>query len=68
MNSQTLNINVDINVLSFIPQTMIKDASNYLFEATKHQFFFKSVKIILPKTWKKNSTYSRLKTESYDKV
>uniref|UniRef100_A0A669QZ95 Chloride channel accessory 1 n=1 Tax=Phasianus colchicus TaxID=9054 RepID=A0A669QZ95_PHACC len=48
--------------------TMIKDASNYLFEATKHRFFFKSVKIILPKTWKKNSTYSRLKTESYNKA
>ncbi|XP_042675977.1 calcium-activated chloride channel regulator 1-like isoform X1 [Centrocercus urophasianus] len=48
--------------------TMIKDASNYLFEATKHRFFFKSVKIILPKTWEKNSNYSRLKTESYDKA
>ncbi|XP_015725905.1 calcium-activated chloride channel regulator 1-like [Coturnix japonica] len=48
--------------------TMIKDASKYLFEATKHRFFFKSVKIILPKTWKKNSKYSRLKTESYNKA
>ncbi|XP_072199415.1 calcium-activated chloride channel regulator 4 [Excalfactoria chinensis] len=48
--------------------TMIKDASKYLFEATKHRFFFKSVKIILPKTWKKDSKYSRLKTESYNKA
>ncbi|NXI64176.1 CLCA1 regulator, partial [Anseranas semipalmata] len=47
---------------------MIKDASNYLFEATKHRFFFKSVKIIIPKTWKKNGNYSRLKTESYNKA
>ncbi|KAM9621223.1 calcium-activated chloride channel regulator 1-like isoform 2-T2 [Morphnus guianensis] len=47
---------------------MIKNASNYLFEMTKHRFFFKSVKIIIPKTWKKNTNYSRLKTESYDKA
>ncbi|NXK45407.1 CLCA1 regulator, partial [Chauna torquata] len=47
---------------------MIQDASNYLFEATRHRFFFKSVKIIIPKTWKKNSSYSRLKTESYNKA
>ncbi|XP_025913431.1 calcium-activated chloride channel regulator 1-like [Apteryx rowi] len=49
-------------------KVMVKDASNYLFEATKHRFFFKSVKIIIPKTWKKNTNYSRLKTESYDKA
>ncbi|CAN0281741.1 unnamed protein product [Bubo scandiacus] len=47
---------------------MIKNASNYLFEMTKHRFFFKSVKIIIPKTWKKKTNYSRLKTESYDKA
>uniref|UniRef100_A0A669R1T6 Chloride channel accessory 1 n=1 Tax=Phasianus colchicus TaxID=9054 RepID=A0A669R1T6_PHACC len=54
---------------NIILNTMVRTyASNYLFEATKHRFFFKSVKIILPKTWKKNSTYSRLKTESYNKA
>ncbi|XP_054689833.1 calcium-activated chloride channel regulator 1-like isoform X2 [Grus americana] len=47
---------------------MIKNASHYLFETTKHRFFFKSVKIIIPKTWKKTPNYSRLKTESYDKA
>ncbi|KFQ84451.1 Epithelial chloride channel protein, partial [Phoenicopterus ruber ruber] len=47
---------------------MIKSASNYLFEVTKHRFFFKSVKIIIPKTWKKKPNYSRLGTESYDKA
>ncbi|KFV89919.1 Epithelial chloride channel protein, partial [Eurypyga helias] len=47
---------------------MIKNASNYLFVTTKHRFFFKFVKIIIPKTWKKNTNYSRLKTESYDKA
>ncbi|KFR03734.1 Epithelial chloride channel protein, partial [Opisthocomus hoazin] len=47
---------------------MMKNASNYLFETTKHRFFFKSVKIIIPKTWKKNTSYSRAKSESYDKA
>ncbi|NXI89536.1 CLCA1 regulator, partial [Psophia crepitans] len=47
---------------------MIKNASRHLFEITKHHFFFKSVKIIIPKTWKKNPNYARLRTESYDKA
>ncbi|XP_064311520.1 calcium-activated chloride channel regulator 1-like [Phalacrocorax carbo] len=57
------NDNIILNTMN-----MIKDASKYLFEMTKHRFFFKSVKIIVPKTWKKNTNYSRLKTESYDKA
>ncbi|NXL85394.1 CLCA1 regulator, partial [Alectura lathami] len=57
----------DANIIQNTKE-MIKDASNYLFKATKQRFFFKSVKIIIPKTWKKNSTYSRLKTESYNKA
>ncbi|NWU47030.1 CLCA1 regulator, partial [Dromas ardeola] len=55
--------NIILNIMN-----MIKNASTYLFEMTKHRFFFKSVKIIIPKTWKKTTTYSRLKTESYDKA
>ncbi|KAM6262295.1 calcium-activated chloride channel regulator 1-like [Porphyrio hochstetteri] len=47
---------------------MIKNASNHLFEMTKHHFFFKSVKLIIPKTWKKTPNYSKLKTESYNKA
>ncbi|NXS39147.1 CLCA1 regulator, partial [Balaeniceps rex] len=57
------NANIILNTMN-----MIKNASVYLFETTKHRFFFKSVKIIIPKTWKKNTNYSRLKTESYDKA
>ncbi|NWX81958.1 CLCA1 regulator, partial [Nothoprocta pentlandii] len=49
-------------------KAMVKSASNYLFEATKQRFFFKSVKIIIPKTWKKNTSYLRVKTESYNKA
>ncbi|KFV58284.1 Epithelial chloride channel protein, partial [Gavia stellata] len=55
--------NIILNLMN-----MIKNASNYLFEVTKHRFFFKSVNIIIPKTWKKNINYSRLKKESYDKA
>ncbi|KAM6415078.1 calcium-activated chloride channel regulator 1-like [Rhynochetos jubatus] len=55
--------NIILNTMS-----MIKNASNYLFVTTKHRFFFKSVKIMIPKTWKKNTNYSRLKTESYDQA
>ncbi|NXT77474.1 CLCA1 regulator, partial [Zapornia atra] len=47
---------------------MIKSASNHLFEITKHRFFFKSVKIIIPKTWKRTPNYSKLKTESYNQA
>ncbi|NXA31615.1 CLCA1 regulator, partial [Eudromia elegans] len=49
-------------------KAMITSASKYLFEATTHRFFFKSVKIIIPKTWKKSTNYSRVKTESYNKA
>ncbi|NWH52278.1 CLCA1 regulator, partial [Fregata magnificens] len=57
------NANIILNTMN-----MIKNASNYLFEMTKHRFFFKSVKIIIPKTWKKTTNYSKLKTESYNKA
>ncbi|KGL93081.1 Epithelial chloride channel protein, partial [Charadrius vociferus] len=57
------DVNIILNTMN-----MIKSASNYLFEMTKHRFFFKSVKIIIPKTWKKKPNYSRLKTESYNKA
>ncbi|NXD06899.1 CLCA1 regulator, partial [Nothocercus nigrocapillus] len=49
-------------------KAMVNNASNYLYEATQYRFFFKSVKIIIPKTWKKNTTYARVKTESYNKA
>ncbi|NWY58895.1 CLCA1 regulator, partial [Chionis minor] len=48
--------------------TMVRTFCLYLFETTKHRFFFKSVKIVIPQTWKKNTTYSRVKTESYKKA
>uniref|UniRef100_A0A8C8R9S1 Calcium-activated chloride channel N-terminal domain-containing protein n=1 Tax=Pelusios castaneus TaxID=367368 RepID=A0A8C8R9S1_9SAUR len=49
-------------------QAMVKEASTYLFNATKQRFFFKAVKIIIPLTWQPKPEYLSLKTESYDKA
>uniref|UniRef100_A0A8C4VX53 Calcium-activated chloride channel N-terminal domain-containing protein n=1 Tax=Gopherus evgoodei TaxID=1825980 RepID=A0A8C4VX53_9SAUR len=47
---------------------MVKEASTYLFNATKQRFFFKSVKIIIPLHWLPKDEYLSVKTESYDKA
>ncbi|XP_040263311.1 calcium-activated chloride channel regulator 1-like [Bufo bufo] len=48
-------------------QNMMKEASSYLFSATKNRLFIKSVKILIPLHWKKNN-YLKTRTESYDKA
>ncbi|XP_070605135.1 calcium-activated chloride channel regulator 4 [Erythrolamprus reginae] len=47
---------------------MVKEASNYLIDATEWRFYFKSVKIIIPLTWTKKPEYKRLIRESYAKA
>ncbi|CAM4605088.1 calcium-activated chloride channel regulator 1-like [Caretta caretta] len=47
---------------------MVKEASSYLFNATKQRFFFKAVKIIIPLHWLPKPEYLSIKTESYDKA
>ncbi|KAG9483191.1 hypothetical protein GDO78_009246 [Eleutherodactylus coqui] len=47
---------------------MIKDATSYLFSATKNRLHIKSAKILIPVTWKKNNNYSKTRTETYDKA
>ncbi|XP_044883647.1 calcium-activated chloride channel regulator 1-like isoform X2 [Mauremys mutica] len=49
-------------------QDMVKEASTYLFTATKQRFFFKAVKIIIPLHWLTKPEYLSVKTESYDKA
>ncbi|XP_036112336.1 calcium-activated chloride channel regulator 4 isoform X1 [Molossus molossus] len=44
---------------------MVTSASTYLFEATEKRFFFKSISILIPETWKENPQYKRPKHESY---
>ncbi|CAM2118850.1 unnamed protein product [Caretta caretta] len=57
----------DHNIIRNI-QAMIKEASTYLFHATKQRFFFKAVKIIIPLHWLPKPDYLNVKTESYDKA
>ncbi|KAH1166296.1 hypothetical protein KIL84_015468, partial [Mauremys mutica] len=56
----------DHNIIRNI-QDMVKEASTYLFTATKQRFFFKAVKIIIPLHWPPKPEYLSAKTESYDK-
>ncbi|XP_075793242.1 calcium-activated chloride channel regulator 1-like isoform X2 [Pelodiscus sinensis] len=57
----------DENIIKNI-QAMVKEASNYLFNATKQRVFFKAVKIIIPLHWQSKTEYLNVKTESYDKA
>ncbi|XP_065410262.1 calcium-activated chloride channel regulator family member 3-like isoform X1 [Chrysemys picta bellii] len=57
----------DHNIIRNI-QDMVKEASTYLFTATKQRFFFKAVKIIIPLHWPPKPEYLSVKTESYDKA
>ncbi|XP_065410255.1 calcium-activated chloride channel regulator 1-like isoform X2 [Chrysemys picta bellii] len=57
----------DHNIIRNI-QDMVKEASTYLFNATKQRFFFKAVKIIIPLHWLPKPEYLSVKTESYDKA
>ncbi|XP_054837920.1 calcium-activated chloride channel regulator 1-like [Eublepharis macularius] len=45
---------------------MVKEASTYLFDATKQRFYFKTIKIIVPLTWTSKPEYGRLTIESYE--
>ncbi|XP_061489543.1 calcium-activated chloride channel regulator 1-like [Rhineura floridana] len=49
-------------------QDMIKEASTYLFNATKQRFYFKTAKVIIPLTWTQKDVYKRVTTETYDKA
>nr|XP_034978697.1 calcium-activated chloride channel regulator 1-like [Zootoca vivipara] len=47
---------------------MVKEASTYLFSATRQRFYFRTVKVIIPSTWKPKNEYQRVTTESYDEA
>uniref|UniRef100_A0A8C5WLW8 Calcium-activated chloride channel N-terminal domain-containing protein n=1 Tax=Leptobrachium leishanense TaxID=445787 RepID=A0A8C5WLW8_9ANUR len=48
-------------------ETMVKDASTYLFQATNNRLFIRSAKILIPSTWSPNN-YPKRTTETYDKA
>ncbi|XP_075040146.1 calcium-activated chloride channel regulator 1-like [Mixophyes fleayi] len=45
---------------------MVKEATGYLFDATKKRLYIQNVKILLPFSW--SGTYTVPKTETYDKA
>ncbi|XP_066453413.1 calcium-activated chloride channel regulator 1-like [Eleutherodactylus coqui] len=47
---------------------MVTDASSYMLKTTENRVYIRSAKIIIPNTWSSDSTYSRPKTESFDKA
>ncbi|XP_053101850.1 calcium-activated chloride channel regulator family member 3-like [Hemicordylus capensis] len=47
---------------------MITEASAYLFSATQQRFYFKTVKVVIPLTWRTKPEYKRLTIESYEKA
>ncbi|MBN3289814.1 CLCA1 regulator, partial [Polypterus senegalus] len=48
---------------------MLKEASNYLYVATRFRVFFKEVKILLPDTWTpKPDLYKKAATETYSQA
>ncbi|XP_063284154.1 calcium-activated chloride channel regulator 1-like [Pelobates fuscus] len=56
----------DVKLIEKI-QEMVKEASSYLFYATKKRLYIKSAKILLPITWSWKN-YTKRRTESYDKA
>lgn len=60
------HVSEDQNLIPNIKE-MIAEASFYLFNATKRRVFFRSIKILIPATWKANN-YSQVKQESYEKA
>ncbi|KAE8610705.1 hypothetical protein XENTR_v10012211 [Xenopus tropicalis] len=49
-------------------QNMVKEANQYLFNATKQRLFIKSAKILIPFKWSKHNNADKPKTETYDKA
>ncbi|XP_054422812.1 calcium-activated chloride channel regulator 1-like [Pteronotus mesoamericanus] len=47
---------------------MVTEASTYLFHATKRRFYFRSVSILIPVTWRSKSEYLMPRQESYDRA
>nr|XP_032815079.1 calcium-activated chloride channel regulator 1-like [Petromyzon marinus] len=47
---------------------MVTQASAYLHTVTNNQMYFRNVSILIPSSWKTNSSYQQLKSESYGQV
>ncbi|KAM4722891.1 calcium-activated chloride channel regulator 1-like [Rhinophrynus dorsalis] len=54
----------DVKIIENIKE-MVKEATSYLFHATKKRLFIRSVKILIPMGWTENN-YLKPRTERYD--
>ncbi|XP_044158368.1 calcium-activated chloride channel regulator 1-like [Bufo gargarizans] len=54
------------NKMIYKIQEMVKEASSYLFQATKKRLFIRSVKILIPSTWTPGNDYTKPTTETYN--
>ncbi|XP_063797573.1 calcium-activated chloride channel regulator 4 [Pseudophryne corroboree] len=59
-------IGEDLNIIEKI-KDMVKEATGYLFHATKKRLYIRNVKILIPSSWTGNN-YTKPKTETYDKA
>ncbi|XP_073427610.1 calcium-activated chloride channel regulator 3A-1-like [Dendrobates tinctorius] len=55
----------DIRIIEEI-QAMVKEATSYLFQATRKRLYIRSVKILIPSTWTPSDNYTKPGTETYD--
>uniref|UniRef100_A0A8D2KTP5 Calcium-activated chloride channel N-terminal domain-containing protein n=1 Tax=Varanus komodoensis TaxID=61221 RepID=A0A8D2KTP5_VARKO len=49
-------------------KAMVREASVYLFNASKQRFYFKAVKVVIPLKWTSMPKYKPVTTESYEKA
>ncbi|XP_053549659.1 calcium-activated chloride channel regulator 1-like [Bombina bombina] len=57
----------DVKIIENI-KNMVNEASDYLYKATKQRLYIKNVKILIPANWTTSSSYTKPKTETYDKA
>ncbi|XP_069593612.1 calcium-activated chloride channel regulator 1-like [Ranitomeya imitator] len=55
----------DIRIIEEI-QEMVKEATSYLFQATRKRLYIRSVKILIPSTWTPSNNYTKPGTETYN--
>ncbi|XP_069823730.1 calcium-activated chloride channel regulator 1-like [Dendropsophus ebraccatus] len=59
------DVKEDIRIIEKI-QEMVKEASDYLFEATEKRLFIRSVKILIPSTWTPGNNYTKPTAETFN--
>lgn len=61
------NVKEDPQIIENI-KDMVRDATQFLFDATGKRLYIRSVKILVPFSWSANVNYGKPKLETYDKA